>query len=133
MRAGRLLNLLLLLQARGRASATWLAGETGVSVRTILRDIDELSTSGVPVRSVRGADGGFELIEGWRTRLTGLTPAEALASTPAGWQGDAHRAATRFHVDTVGWYRREERPTHLPAIADAVWKDQRLSIRYDSW
>ena len=133
MRAGRLLNLLLLLQARGRASASWLAGETGVSVRTILRDIDELSTSGVPVRSVRGADGGFELIEGWRTRLTGLTPAEALASVPPGWQGDAHRIASRFHVDTVGWYRREERPAHLPAIADAVWKDQRLSIRYDSW
>jgi len=133
MRAGRLLNLLLLLQARGRASAPWLAGETGVSVRTILRDIDELSTSGVPVRSVRGADGGFELIEGWRTRLTGLTPAEALASLPAGWQGDAHRIASRFHVDNVGWYRREERPGHLPAIADAVWKDQRLAIRYDSW
>ena len=133
MRAGRLLNLLLLLQARGRASAGWLAGETGVSVRTILRDIDELSTSGVPVRSVRGADGGFELIEGWRTRLTGLTPAEALASVPAGWQGDAHRIASRFHVDNVGWYRREERPAHLPAIADAVWKDQRLAIRYDSW
>lgn len=133
MRAGRLLNLLLLLQARGRASAGWLAAETGVSVRTVLRDIDELSASGVPVRSVRGADGGFELIEGWRTRLTGLTPAEALASVPAGWQGDAHRAASRFHVDTVGWYRREERPAHLPAIADAVWKDRRLSIRYDSW
>src|SRR5690348_10866490 len=133
MRAGRLLNLLLLLQARGRASAPWLAAETGVSVRTILRDIDELSTSGVPVRSVRGADGGFELIEGWRTRLTGLTPAEALAALPSGWQGDAHRIASRFHVDNVGWYRREERPAHLPAIADAVWKDQRLAIRYDSW
>jgi predicted DNA-binding transcriptional regulator YafY len=139
MRAGRLLNLLLLLQARRRASATWLAGETGVSVRTVLRDIDELSASGVPVRSVRGADGGFELLEGWRTRLTGLTPTEAQAmffagaSGPAAAQGDAHRIASRFHLDTVGWYRREERPTHLPAIADAVWNDRRLAIRYDSW
>ena len=139
MRAGRLLNLLLLLQARRRASATWLAGETGVSVRTVLRDIDELSASGVPVRSVRGADGGFELLEGWRTRLTGLTPTEAQAmffagaSGPAAAKGDAHRIASRFHLDTVGWYRREERPTHLPAIADAVWNDRRLAIRYDSW
>jgi predicted DNA-binding transcriptional regulator YafY len=139
MRAGRLLNLLLLLQARRRASAAWLAAETGVSVRTVLRDIDELSASGVPVRSVRGADGGFELLEGWRTRLTGLTPTEAQAmffagaSGPAALRGDAHRIASRFHLDTVGWYRREERPTHLPAIADAVWNDRRLAIRYDSW
>jgi len=137
MRAGRLLNLLLLLQARRRASATWLAAETGVSVRTILRDIDELSASGVPVRSVRGADGGFELLEGWRARLTGLTPSEAQAMFFAGASGtvprDAHRIASRFHLDTVGWYRREERPANLPAIADAVWNDRRLAIRYDGW
>jgi predicted DNA-binding transcriptional regulator YafY len=161
MRAGRLLNLLLLMQARGRISATRLAEETGVSVRTVLRDIDELSTSGVPVRSVRGADGGFELLEGWRTRLTGLTPEEAqamfmagasgpaaqlglgdaagtaqlkmLAALPPEWQADARRISSRFHLDTVGWYRREERPTHLPAIAEAVWTDKRLAIRYESW
>ncbi len=161
MRAGRLLNLLLLMQAKGRVSATWLARETGVSVRTVLRDIDELSASGVPVRSVRGADGGFELLEGWRTRLTGLTPEEAramfmagasgpaaqlglgdaagtaqlkmLAALPPEWQADARRISSRFHLDTVGWYRREERPTHLPAIAEALWNDRRLAIRYDSW
>jgi predicted DNA-binding transcriptional regulator YafY len=161
MRAGRLLNLLLLMQARGRVSASRLAEETGVSVRTVLRDIDELSTSGVPVRSVRGADGGFELLEGWRTRLTGLTPEEAqamfmagasgpaaqlglgdaagtaqlkmLAALPPEWQADARRISSRFHLDTVGWYRREERPTHLPAIADALWNDRRIAIRYESW
>ena len=161
MRAGRLMNLLLLMQARGRVSAARLAGETGVSVRTVLRDIDELSASGVPVRSVRGADGGFELLEGWRTRLTGLTPEEAramfmagasgpaaqlglgeaastaqlkmLAALPPEWQVDARKISSRFHLDTVGWYRREERPTHLPAIASALWNDRRLAIRYDSW
>src|SRR5215471_6213284 len=161
MRAGRLLNLLLTMQAQGRVSAPRLAEELGVSVRTVLRDIDELSTSGVPVRSVRGADGGFELLEGWRTRLTGLTPAEAqamfmagaagpaaqlglgeaagtaqlkmLAALPPEWQADARRVSSRFHLDTVGWYRREERPAHLPAIAEAVWNDRRLAIRYDSW
>lgn len=161
MRAGRLLNLLLKMQAHGRVSASRLAGELGVSVRTVLRDIDELSTSGVPVRSVRGADGGFELVEGWRTRLTGLTAEEAramfmagaagpaaqlglgdaagtaqlkmLAALPPEWQADARRISSRFHLDTVGWYRREERPTHLPAVADAVWNARRLAIRYESW
>ena len=161
MRAGRLLNLLLKMQAHGRVSAPRLAEELGISVRTVLRDIDELSASGVPVRSVRGADGGFELLEGWRTRLTGLTPEEAramfmagasgpaaqlglgdaagtaqlkmLASLPAEWQADARKISSRFHLDTVGWYRREERPAHLPAIAEAVWTDRRLRIRYDSW
>jgi len=161
MRSGRLLTLLLLLQARGRMSATRLAEETQVSVRTVLRDLDELSASGVPVRSVRGADGGFELIEGWRTRLTCLTPAEAqamfmagapgptaqlglgdaagsaqlklLASLPEAWQADARRVASRFHLDAVGWYRREERLAHLPAVAEAVWNSRRLKIRYDSW
>lgn len=161
MRSGRLLTLLLLLQARGRMSATKLAEEAQVSVRTVLRDIDELSASGVPVRAIRGADGGFELLEGWRTRLTGLTPAEAqamfmagapgpaaqlglseaagsaqlkmLASLPEAWQADARRVASRFHLDTVGWYRREERLAHLPAVADAVWNSRRLRIRYDSW
>lgn len=161
MRSGRLLSLLMLLQAHGRTSATVLAQKLEVSVRTVLRDIDELSTSGVPVRALRGADGGFELLEGWRTRLTGLTPEEAqamfmagaagpaaqlglgeaagsaqlkmLASLPEAWQADARRVASRFHLDAVGWYRREERLTFLPDVADAVWNERRLAIRYDSW
>lgn len=161
MRAGRLLSLLLLLQAHRRMSATRLAAELEVSVRTVLRDIDELSASGVPVRAVRGAEGGFELLEGWRTRLTGLTPAEAqalfvagaagpsaqlglaeagrtaqlkvLASLPEAGQADARRVAARFHLDAVGWYHREEALPHLAAVADAVWRDRRLELRYESW
>ena len=161
MRAGRLLSLLLLLQARGRMSATKLADELEVSVRTILRDLDELSASGVPVRALRGAEGGFELLEGWRTRLTGLTPMEAqalfvagadgpaaqlglaeagrdaqlklLATLPDASQADARRVAARFHLDAVGWYRREERLAHLAAVADAVWRDRRLTLHYESW
>ncbi|HEY2630161.1 MAG TPA: WYL domain-containing protein [Usitatibacter sp.] len=161
MRSGRLLSLLMLLQAHGRTSATVLAEKLEVSVRTVLRDIDELSASGVPVRALRGADGGFELLEGWRTRLTGLTPEEAqamfmagaagpaaqlglgdaagsaqlkmLASLPEAWQADARRVASRFHLDAVGWYRREERLTFLPNVADAVWNERSLKIRYDSW
>jgi predicted DNA-binding transcriptional regulator YafY len=135
MRAGRLLQVLTLLQANGRMSARRLADEVEVSVRTIHRDVEELSASGVPVVSERGAAGGFALMEGWRTRLTGLTPIEAnvLASLPESWQADAPRIAARFHLDPVGWYRGPARADQLAAVAHAVWNARRLKVRYDSW
>ncbi|APV51633.1 hypothetical protein BWI17_19215 [Betaproteobacteria bacterium GR16-43] len=135
MRAGRLLQVLMLLQGEGRMSATRIAEKMGVSVRTVHRDIEELSASGVPVVAERGATGGFTLLEGWRTRLTGLTPIEAtvMSSLPDSWQADARRVASRFHLDPVGWYRAPARADHLAAVADAVWKERRLKIRYDSW
>ena len=161
MRAGRLLQVLMLLQAHGRMSAQRLAEETEVSVRTIHRDIEELSASGVPVVAERGAAGGFALMEGWRTRLTGLTPIEAqavfmsgmpgpaaqlglgdaaasaqlklLASLPEAWQADAQRVASRFHLDAVGWYRSPPRVDYLSTVANAVWQDRRLEVRYESW
>jgi predicted DNA-binding transcriptional regulator YafY len=161
MRASRLLSILMLLQAKGRVSASALAAELEVSLRTIYRDIDELSAAGVPVYAERGRDGGFQLLDGWRTRLTGLTALEAqalflaglpgpaaelglaevmeaaqlklLAALPAGWQGDASRIGTRFHLDPVGWFRDNAPVDHLPAIADAVWNERRLRIRYESW
>lgn len=116
-------------------SATRIAEKMGVSVRTVHRDIEELSASGVPVVADRGATGGFSLMEGWRTRLTGLTPVEAtvMSSLPDSWQADSRRVATRFHLDPVGWYRAPARADHLSAVADAVWKERRLKIRYDSW
>jgi predicted DNA-binding transcriptional regulator YafY len=161
MRASRLLSTLLVLQAKGRVSARRLAEEMGVSVRTVLRDIDELSSAGVPVRAARGVDGGFELMEGWRTRLTGLTPGEAhalflagvpdaaaqlgladdadsarmklVAALPADWQADARRVTSCFHLDAVGWMKRSERPEFLPVVSEAVWNEQPLRIRYESW
>jgi len=135
MRAGRLLQVLMLLQEHGRLSARRLAEEVEVSVRTIHRDVEELSASGVPVVAERGASGGFALLEGWRTRLTGLTPIEAtvMSSLPQTWQADSRRVASRFHLDPVGWYRAPARADHLSAVANAVWSDRRLKIRYDSW
>src|SRR4051812_17835773 len=134
MRAGRLLQVLMLMQAHGRLSASRLADEVGVSVRTVHRDIEELSASGVPVVADRGAAGGFSLLEGWRSRLTGLTPIEAtvMGSLPDTWQaGDARRAASRFHLDPVGWYRAPARTDHLSAVSRAVWNETRIQVRYD--
>ena len=90
MRASRLLSILMLLQTRGRMTAPALAAEAEVSIRTIYRDIDQLSAAGVPVYAERGRDGGFALLDGWRTRLTGLTAPEAQALFMAGLPAEAN-------------------------------------------
>jgi predicted DNA-binding transcriptional regulator YafY len=161
MRANRLLSTLILLQLRGRVTAQALADEFEVSVRTVYRDIDELSAAGVPVYADRGPGGGFQLLDGYRTRLTGLTAGEAetlllvglpgpaadlglaepvamarlklLAAVPPAAGKGAARIGERFHLDPVDWYRRAVPPAHLPAIAQAVWGERRLAIRYESW
>jgi predicted DNA-binding transcriptional regulator YafY len=159
MRASRLLSILILLQMRGRLSAEQLAAEFEVSVRTIYRDIDELSAAGVPVYAERGRSGGFALHEGYRTQLTGLTAAEAgalllagapaadlglgpdaaqaqlklLASMPPEHGARASRVAQRFHLDPAGWYARPSPPAHLSTIAEAVWSGRRLRLEYESW
>ncbi len=161
MRASRLLSLLMLLQTRGRLSAQVLAEELEVSVRTIHRDVDELSASGVPIWADRGRLGGFQLQPGWRTRVDGLTAPEAqamflgglpgpaaelglgeamasaqlklLAALPDGWREDARRVSARFHLDPIDWYRGPSATDHLPAIAQAVWGERRIAMRYESW
>ena len=161
MRASRLLTLQMLLETRGRMSATALAEALEVSVRTLYRDVDELSAAGVPVYAERGRNGGFALLPGWKTTLTGLTPGEAeavflsglagpaadlglaqqaqsaqlkvLASLPTPMQGDARRVSSRFHLDPIDWYREPDALPHLPAASQAVWEERQLSIRYESW
>jgi len=161
MRASRLLSLQMLLETRGRMSATALADALEVSVRTLYRDVDQLSAAGVPIYAERGRHGGFALLPGWKTTLTGLTPSEAqavflsglpgpaqdlglggdvegarlklLAALPAGWRDDAQRVSARLHLDPVDWYRESEPTPHLTAVAAAVWNGHQIRMRYESW
>jgi predicted DNA-binding transcriptional regulator YafY len=156
MLASRLLSILMLLQARGRLSASELARTFEVSVRTIHRDIDQLSAAGVPVYAERGRSGGFALLDGYRTRLTGFTQSEAEAIFLAGLPGPAaqlgladilatarlklmaalpaqmqpERIAARFHLDPVGWFRGTDPEPTLKIVAQAVWDERYLKLRY---
>ncbi|MEU4743801.1 WYL domain-containing protein [Actinosynnema sp. NPDC023658] len=161
MRASRLLSLLLLLQSRGRMTAQELADELEVSVRTVYRDVEALGASGVPVYADRGPAGGYQLVDGYRTRLTGLTSEEAdslfltgmpgpaaelglgavvaatqlkvLAALPPELRSRAGRVRERFHLDAPGWFRGNEGTPRVAAIAEAVWQQRRLRIRYVRW
>lgn len=139
-------------------TATELARALEVSERTVGRDVLALSEAGVPVYAERGRAGGYRLVDGYRTRLTGLARAEAealfLSGVPAALRAmglhdagssarlkvsaallpelrDAPRsAAQRFHLDAPGWWQEPETPRLLPALAAAVWGDRRLRARY---
>ena len=161
MRASRLLTIMMLLQTKGRMSAEALAEELEVSIRTIYRDIDQLSAPGVPVYADVGRNGGYALLEGWRTRLTGLTAPEAkalflaglpgpaaelglgqemadaelklLAALPADWREEATRVSSRFHLDPRGWFQPAATVDALRQIADAVWTERLIQVTYESW
>jgi predicted DNA-binding transcriptional regulator YafY len=161
MSAGRLLSVLLLLQSRGRMSARGIAGELGVSVRTTYRDLARLQAAGVPVYAEPGPGGGYQLLDGYRTRLTGMSEGEAralffaglpgpaadlglatevttarlklLAALPAGLREEASRTASVFHLDAPGWYREPERTPHLPLFVDAVLTRRAVDVRYRRW
>ncbi|MFD9432838.1 helix-turn-helix transcriptional regulator [Streptomyces sp. NPDC060002] len=158
MRAARLIKMVLLLQSRPTMTASELARELEVSERTVTRDAQALSEAGVPVYAERGRAGGYRLVGGYRTRLTGLGRGEAEALFLSGVPGalremglediasaarlkvsaallpslrDAPRtAAQRFHLDAPGWFREPAAPALLPVIADAVWDDRCVSARY---
>ncbi|MEV8325903.1 WYL domain-containing protein [Kitasatospora sp. NPDC056731] len=161
MRASRLISLLLLLQNRGRTTAQQLADELEVSVRTVYRDLEALGAAGVPLFGEAGHGGGYQLLDGYRTRLTGLTADESQALFLAGLPGPAAelglgevlaaaqlklRAALpaelreragliqeRFHLDAPGWYGDVDETPHLAAVAAALWDRRRVWVRYRRW
>ncbi len=158
MRASRLVNLLLLLQSRGGMTAAELARELEVSVRTIHRDVEELSAAGVPIYAERGPAGGIRLVDGYRTRLTGMTADEAealflsglpgpaaqlglgtvvaaaqlkvMAALPPELRSRAPRLLQRFHLDPAGWYQLSEQVPQLVALSTAVWESRCVTIEY---
>jgi predicted DNA-binding transcriptional regulator YafY len=158
MRADRLLSILMLLQARGRMTAGQLAAELEVSQRTIYRDVDALSIAGVPIYSDRGRDGGYALLDSYRTSLTGLNEKEVralfmlsipsplrdlgmggeleaalrklAAALPAARREDERRVRERFYLDATWWFQGGEPLPHLATVHRAVWEDRRLEIRY---
>ncbi|WP_028777229.1 helix-turn-helix transcriptional regulator [Shimazuella kribbensis] len=158
MRGDRLVSILLLLQSYGKVTASELAKKLEVSQRTIYRDMDALSATGIPVYANRGKDGGWSLLEGYRTSLTGLKEAEIqalllpasvpllddlgltqtsqdarnklLASLPV----DKERITdvwNRIHIDTSTWRKRKkEKNSAFEIIKKAIWKQNKLNIQY---
>lgn len=118
VRADRLVSLVLLLRQRGRMTAPALARELEVSVRTVLRDVEALSTAGVPVYADRGRHGGFSLLPGFRTELTGLNHDEALALSAAG----SGRGREVFGLSTA-------LASAMRKILDALPDDHRSSVQ----
>lgn len=162
MRADRLVSLLLLLQARGRMTAQALAAELEVSERTIYRDMDALTLAGIPVYAASGPDGGYGLLDSYRTTLTGLSAQEAralfmlsipapladlgvshdlcnalhklAAALPAARRDDEQRVHQRFHLDFTSWEHDDTAAVpHLRTVYQAVAEDRRLHIAYRTW
>jgi predicted DNA-binding transcriptional regulator YafY len=159
MRADRLLSILLLLQANGRMTAQVLAKRLEVSERTILRDMDALSGAGVPVTAERGVGGGWRLMDGYQTKLTGLTSPEIQslflarppklmadlglqeaaegawiklqASLPIEVRGQAEFVRQRILIDARGWRDESgEAISSLPVLLEALWRGRRVRFDY---
>jgi len=157
MKADRLLSALLLLQSRGRVTGREMAERLEVSGRTVHRDMEALGAAGVPVYALRGARGGWQLDEDWRTQVPGLDEAELrallmaqprvlghprlaaaaeralgklMASLPVSMRAQANAIRQRLHVDTTGWRGLSETVDALPIVQDAVARDRRLTFHY---
>lgn len=159
MRADRLLAILLLLQSQPRLTATELAARLDVSPRTVQRDMQALSMAGAPVYAARGAGGGWSLLEGYHTDLTGLSPMEVqsltmlapasllddlglrgasttglvklIASLPDAQRRTAEEVRQRVYVDAAGWRATAEETPAFAAIQDAVWRDRKALVIYE--
>lgn len=161
MRAGRLLKLLMTLQTHDKVTATELAQVCETSVRTVYRDIDALSEMGVPVYSEQGVQGGYRLLNGYRTRLNGLSAQEAetlflaglsgpaqkmglqatladaqlklMTALPENMRQEADRLQSRFLLDAPNWFSDDEKAEHLPQLMTAVLEQRLVGMAYQSW
>ena len=159
MRADRLLSIVWLLQAKRRMTSRALAERLEVSERTIHRDMEALSLSGIPVVAERGSNGGWSLLGEYRTNLTGLNEAEIqslfvaqppklladlrlqkasegallklLAALPAMYRQGAEQARKRIHIDPGGWTRQDEAVPLLPILQEAIWSQRKLRFTYE--
>lgn len=150
--------LLFTLQSRRSATIAELAAALEVSERTMLRDVAALQAAGVPLWTEQGRGGGVRLVDGWRTRLDGLTSREAVAifamgvpralaelglgtavsaahakvsaTLPAPLREQAQHLAQRFHLDAPAWFRKADDTAHLAGIARAVWEQRRSRVAY---
>jgi predicted DNA-binding transcriptional regulator YafY len=157
MRADRLLSALLLLQGHGRLTGRELAKRLQVSARTVHRDMEALGAAGVPIFALRGSRGGWQLDEGWRTKVPALDASELrallmaqprilgdarlaraaeraldklMAALPVSLREQAASIRQRLHVDTTGWSGVPENLAMLPIVQEAVSRDRKLALRY---
>ncbi|WP_421847374.1 helix-turn-helix transcriptional regulator [Marinomonas sp.] len=161
MRAGRILKVLMMLQTYDKVTAGALADACETSIRTVYRDIDTLSAIGVPVYSEQGVQGGYRLLQGYRTRLNGLSAKEAetlfltglsgpaqkmglqatladaqlklKAALPENMRLEADRLQSRFLLDAPNWFSDDEKVTYLPDLMTAVLEQQCIVMQYQSW
>lgn len=158
MRGDRLISILLLLQTQGRVTAKELAEKLEVSERTIYRDMEALSGIGIPVFADRGKKGGWSLLEGFQTDLTGLKESEIhallvspsaqlmddldlgrtsddarnklIASLPIKDRENAKEIWNRIHIDTNTWRKQKEKIVSFEILKNAIWKENMLKIVY---
>lgn len=161
MRASRILKMLMMLQTHEKATAAELADACETSIRTVYRDIEALSTIGVPVYSEQGVHGGYRLLQGYRTRLNGLSAKEAetlfltglsgpaqkmglqatladaqlklKAALPEDMRHDTDRLQSRFLLDAPNWFSDDEQVTYLPKLMTAVLEQRLIIMQYQSW
>ena len=159
MRADRLISILMLLQVHRRLTARDLANRLEVSERTVHRDMEALSTAGIPVYAERGIGGGWHLAEGYETNLTGLSDTEIqsiflskparlltdlglqsasesamtklLAALPAMQRRDAEYVRQRVHIDANGWSNSQENVAYLSLLQEAIWQERKIKIVYE--
>lgn len=157
MRADRLVATLLLMQSRGRVTAAEVAAELEVSVATSRRDFEALSAAGVPVYPQPGRGGGWSLLGGSRTDLTGLTASEVRAlflltgsatpldsaarsalqklvqALPETFRDQAHAAAAAVTLDPTPWGEADRpRPQHVDQLQAAVVARRKVSLEYEN-